>query len=165
MSNTKKLVFSGLIIAIYIVVMYFTQSFAFGEYQIRIATSIYSLSYLFPFLVLPLSLANCLSNIIGGNGIWDIVGGFIVGFITSGGIYLIRKFSLPKWLIILMITFGPGLTVPIWLSFILNIPYIALAVSLCIGQLIAGIFAYILVTIIERYIDTDTFEIKKNITE
>lgn len=152
MSKTKKIVLSGLIIAMYVVVMYFTQSFAFGQYQIRIATSLYSLSYLFPFMILPLSLANCLSNIIGGNGAWDIIGGLIVGFITSGSIFLFRKFSLPKFLVIPAIIAGPGLIVPIWLSYILSIPYIALATSLCIGQIIPAIFGYILITAIEKIV-------------
>jgi hypothetical protein len=35
-----------------------TQSFAFGQYQIRIATAVYALNWTFPFLVAPLGLAN-----------------------------------------------------------------------------------------------------------
>ena len=62
MSKTHKLTLSAMMIAIYVVAMYCTQSFAFGAYQIRIATAIYALSYLFPFLVLPLGFANFLSN-------------------------------------------------------------------------------------------------------
>ncbi len=149
MSKTKKTVLSGLVIAMYVVIMYATQSFAFGQYQIRLATSLYSLSYLFPFMVLPLSLANCLSNIIGGS-IWDIAGGFFAGLVTSGSIYLIRRFKLPKLLIIPVIILGPGLIVPIWLSFILNLPYYALAVSLCIGQIIPGILGFALVNALEK---------------
>ena len=46
MSKAQKLTFSAMIMALYIVVLYFTQSFSFGAYQIRIATSLYGLSYL-----------------------------------------------------------------------------------------------------------------------
>lgn len=54
--SNQKLVFSALCIALYIVVMICTQTFAFGQYQIRIATALYSLSAIFPFLILPLVL-------------------------------------------------------------------------------------------------------------
>jgi uncharacterized membrane protein len=47
MSKVQKITFSAMIIALYVSVLYFTQSFSFGAYQIRIATSLYALSYLF----------------------------------------------------------------------------------------------------------------------
>ena len=79
MSRVQKLTFSAMVMALYIVILYFTQSFSFGAYQIRIATSLYALSYLFPFLVLPLGLANFISNMLfGGFGIVDMLGGCIL---------------------------------------------------------------------------------------
>ena len=63
LSKTQKLTMSGAIMAIYIVVMYFTQSFAFGQYQVRIATALYGVAYLFPFLVVPLGLSNLIATI------------------------------------------------------------------------------------------------------
>ena len=78
-STYQKLVFSALCIALYIVVMTATQSFAFGQYQIRIATALYGLASLFPFLAVPLSLANVISNtLMGGLGLPDMIGGFLV---------------------------------------------------------------------------------------
>ena len=80
--SNQKLVFSALCIALYIVVMICTQSFAFGQYQIRIATALYGLSAIFPFLILPFGLANVVSNtVMGGLGLPDIIGGFIVGIV------------------------------------------------------------------------------------
>ena len=105
-----------MVVAIYVVIMFFTQSFAFGAYQIRIATAMYALSYLFPFLVVPLGLANFISNMVmGGMGIFDIVGGCIVGMVTSGLIVQIRRLNLNKWLMILPIILVPGLGVATWL--------------------------------------------------
>jgi uncharacterized membrane protein len=60
LSGTQKITVSAAAMAIYIVLMSLTQSFAFGQYQVRIATAIYSLAYLFPFLVVPMGLANLL---------------------------------------------------------------------------------------------------------
>ncbi|WP_353093341.1 QueT transporter family protein [Tissierella praeacuta] len=142
---TKKIAISGVTVGIYVILMYLTQGFAFGQYQIRIATSFYCLSGIYPFLILPLAVGNMISNIfMGGLGIFDILGGFIVGLVTAGIVALIKGFKLNDWFIVIPIIFGPGLIVPIWLSVILNIPYKILAASLCIGQIIPGIVGVIL---------------------
>ena len=90
-TNVRKLTTSGIVIALYVVILFMTQSFSFGAYQIRIVTSLYALSYLFPFLVIPLGLANFIANMLGGFGIIDMVGGFIVGIVTSGIVMLIKN--------------------------------------------------------------------------
>lgn len=145
-NTTKKLTISALIISLYVAIMMGTQWFAFGQFQVRIATSIYSLSYIYPFLIIPMGIANFLSNtFMGGLGILDMVGGTLVGIITSSIIYLIRKYNLSEWLIAIPIVFIPGLLVPIWLSYLLHIPYLPLAISLCVGQIIPGVFGVLLV--------------------
>ena len=74
MSKVQKLTVSAMVMALYVVVLYFTQSFSFGAYQIRIATALYALAYLFPFLVLPLGFANFIANFLfGGLGLLDMV--------------------------------------------------------------------------------------------
>ncbi len=144
MTRVEKLTTSGLFIALYVVIMYFTQAFAFGAYQIRIATALYAAAYVFPFLAVPLGMANFLSNLLlGGMGILDIVGGTFVGIITSSAISQVAKRKLPEWLIIVCIIAGPGLIVPIWLSIVLAMPYSVLAVSLCIGQSVPAVVGYL----------------------
>lgn len=152
-SNTRKLTISAIVIALYVVIMTFTQSFAFGAIQIRLATSLYALSYLFPFLVFPLGLSNLLSNmLLGGLSIFDVFGGGFVGILTALLIYCVRKYKLNVYLTSLPIIFIPGLIVPIWLSPILNVPYIPLAVSLCLGQVIPGILGSFLIVILKNKI-------------
>jgi len=151
MKQTRILTMSAILMALYVVIMYFTQSFAFGQYQIRIATSLYSLSYFFPFLIVPLGLSNFFSNLLlGGLGPLDFIGGTLVGIITSGGVYLIRKFKLHDLFVIPVIILGPGLLVPIWLSYLLNIPYFALVISLCIGQVTPAVAGYVLIKILAK---------------
>lgn len=144
----QKLAVSGVVVALYVALMYLTQGFAFLQYQIRIATALYSLGALFPFLVVPLGFANLLSNIImGGLGPLDAFGGFAAGILTTGAAWLIGK-SKFKWsdiLIALPIIFIPGLLVPIWLSYLLELPYAVLAVNLCLGQVVPGIAGVLLV--------------------
>lgn len=150
-SKTQKLTISAMVMAIYIVVLYFTQSFSFGAYQIRIATTLYALAYFCPFLVLPLGLANFIANaLFGGLGILDMAGGCLVGIATSGCIAGIRKFKLPKLCIVPVITLIPGLGVATWLSYCLNLPYGALALSLCIGQFVPAVCGCALVAVMEK---------------
>lgn len=149
--NNQKLIFSALCIALYVVVMLCTQSFAFGQYQIRIATALYGLSAIFPFLVVPLALANVLSNVLmGGLGILDIIGGGLVGLLTTGIIVSGRRFGCGNWIVWAAVTFVPGLGVPAWLSALLDLPYWLLASSLLIGQCVCGIAGMLLVHALER---------------
>ncbi|MBQ9262930.1 MAG: QueT transporter family protein [Clostridia bacterium] len=151
MNNTQKITMSGVVIALYIVVMYLTQSFAFGQYQVRIATAIYASAYLFPFLVLPLGLSNLLANMVmGGLGFFDIVGGGLVGLLTAGCCALIGKKKASPWFAALPITLIPALGVSTWLSQLLGIPYWTLAISLLVGQFIAGIAGALLVQALKR---------------
>ena len=146
LSNTQKLTFSALVMALYVVIMYFTQSFAFGQYQVRIATAIYALAYLFPFLVVPLGLSNLVANMImGGLGVFDIVGGGLVGLLTAGCCALIGRKRLSPWLAAIPITLIPALGVSLWLSGILGVPYWTLAVSLLVGQAICGALGAVLI--------------------
>lgn len=146
LTQTQKLTLSGAVMAIYIVVMYFTQSFAFGQYQVRIATAIYGVAYLFPFLVVPLGLSNLLANMVmGGLGFFDIVGGGIVGLLTAGCCALLGKKKITSWAVVAPITLIPALVVSIWLSKLIGVPYVALAGSLLVGQFIAGIVGALLV--------------------
>ena len=140
MSKVQKLTVSAMVMALYVVVLYFTQSFSFGAYQIRIATALYALAYLFPFLVLPLGFANFIANFLfGGLGLLDWFGGCFVGIIVTAIIVLIRRKGWSRWLMILPIILVPGLGVPSYLSYLLHVPYSVLATSLCIGQSVPAV--------------------------
>lgn len=150
-TKTQKLTISAVCIALYLVVMLCTQSFAFGQYQVRIATALYGLSYLFPFLVVPFGIANVASNVLmGGLGPVDAVCGFIIGLLTSGTIALGRRYGLGCWIVAVAVTLLPGLGVPVWLSYLLKIPYSILAASLLVGQFISGIVGMMLVRALEK---------------
>ncbi len=150
MTKAQKLTLSAMVIALYAVVMYLTQSFVFGAYQIRIATALYALAYLFPFLVFPLGLANSVSNLIGGLGILDIVGGFFVGLLTSFLVAGIRKLGWNRFLVAVPIILVPGLGVATWLSYLLHFPYPLMALNLCVGQIVPGICGALLVGALEK---------------
>jgi uncharacterized membrane protein len=148
-SNVKKLTISGIIIALYVVVMFLTQNFAFGQYQIRIATSIYALAGIHPFLILPLGIANLLSNsILGGLGPLDMLGGFLVGILTALSCHLIRKVN--TYFVGIPILLLPTLLVPIWLSYLLQLPYGVLVLSIGVGQILPSIVGVLLIRYLEK---------------
>ena len=151
MSKVQKLTVSAMVMALYVVVLNFTQSFSFGAYQIRIATALYALAYLFPFLVLPLGFANFIANFLfGGLGLLDWFGGCFVGIIVTAIIVLIRRKGWSRWLMILPIILVPGLGVSSYLSYLLHVPYSVLATSLCIGQSVPAVCGVVLVNVLQR---------------
>lgn len=149
LSGTGRLTVSAVVIALYVVIMFMTQSFAFGQYQVRIATSLYALSALYPFLILPLGLANFLSNtLMGGLGIFDMIGGFAVGILTASACFYLNK--LHPYLVFVPIFLFPSLLVPIWLSYLLGVPYTVLVVSIGAGQILPGIVGVLIVKYLEK---------------
>ena len=144
LNTTQKLVLSAIMMALYIAILFVSQAISFGV-QMRLATALYGLTYIFPFLVFPISLANAIANSFGGLGLIDVVGGFCASFLTTGSIYLIRKAKLSSWFIILPILLVPALVVPIWLSALLKLPYFAIVINLLLGQLVPAILGAVLV--------------------
>lgn len=146
MTHTKKLTISALFIALYLVLMYFNQAFAYGPMQVRLATALYGLTWIYPFLIIPSGIANMLSNILfGGLGLADIIGGGLIGLLTSSGVYLLKKFNFPLWAMILPIIFIPGIGVPLYLHVILNVPLLPLIASLILGQFVAALISFLFI--------------------
>lgn len=153
-NKTRKITFSGAIMALYIIFMALTQSISFGQYQIRLATGLYGLVYAFPFLCVPLGIANMLSNIFLGGDIVNGCFGLIAGIATTKSICLLKKNTDKKTILVLPIAIVPSLIVPIWLSFSLNVPYYLLVLSLLVGQTITAYTCGIMVMKIVEKLDS-----------
>lgn len=152
-NSTQRLTISAISIAMYLALMIGTQGFAFGQYQVRIATALYGLSAIFPFTIPAFSLANFVSNtVMGGFGLVDSIGGAIVGLLTTGLIVLAKRQGLGNWVLIPIITFVPGLIVPIWLTYFLPVPYWVLVSSLVVGQFVCGVVSYFLINALEKVV-------------
>jgi uncharacterized membrane protein len=107
-TKTQKLTISAVCMGLYLMVMLCTQSFAFGQYQIRIATALYGLSAIFPFLILPFGFVNMASNLImGGLGPLDMIGGGLMGLLTTSAIVLGKRLGFSNWIVAVAITFIP----------------------------------------------------------
>lgn len=153
MKKTQRIAFSGMVIALYIVIMYITQSFAFGQYQVRVATGLYSLAYYFPFLCVPLGLANMLSNILFGGDLINGILGFLAGTLTCIAICMLKKKTERKILLVVPIAIIPSIIIPIWLSIYLHVPYFLLVLSLLVGQTISAYTMGIFILVIAKRIN------------
>ncbi|WP_301859791.1 QueT transporter family protein [uncultured Megasphaera sp.] len=144
LKTPRRMTISAMVIALYIVLLYLTQSISFGAYQIRIATALYALAFLYPFLVIPMGVANLLANFLfGGLGPIDMIGGCFVGMATTALIVQVRQRGWNVWLAALPIWLVPTLVVSLWLSQLLHLPYSMLVVSLAVGQAppaVCGVF-------------------------
>ena len=139
MNASKKAAYSALVIAAYVFVVFLTQGFAFGAYQIRISTGFYALAYSNTFLIIPLGIGNMLSNILmGGLGLIDGFGGLCTGILTSWCVHFIGKRTQNALLVVLPIAIIPSVLVPIWLSPVLGIPYLFLVITVGIGQVVSA---------------------------
>jgi len=148
-NRSQKIAISGMIIALYVTVMFFSQSFAFGQYQIRLATSLYAIAAFYPFLILPLGIANFLSDtLFGGLGPLDMIGGLLIGILTALSCFQLRKISV--YLVGIPILLIPTIFVSMWLSFLLHVPYSVLIISIGVGQIIPSIFGLFLVMFLEK---------------
>ena len=154
LANTKRMTVAAMVMALYIVILYVTQGISFGPYQLRIATSRYALASVYPFLVVPLGLANFVAHFLLGRwGLIDRIGGGFVGIVTAWFIVQVRQRHYNPWLAALPIWWVPTLCVSAWLSYLLNLPYAVLVSSLAVGQLPPAICGVLLIQALShRYI-------------
>lgn len=73
-----------------------------------------------------------------------------MGVATGFCMVLIRKYRWNRFFIAVPIVLIPGLGVAVYLSYFLHIPYPAMALNLCVGQMIPSVAAVALVKILER---------------
>jgi len=147
MRPQQKLVLSGLVIAMYIVLTGLFAGISFGAVQIRVSNVIYSLSFLYPFLVIPTAIGVGLSNVLfGGLGLIDIVFGSLTGLIVCS---IISKLPRPLYIIPVKIL-GVGLLVPLWLHYFFELPYFTLVISISLGQVFPALAGYFLIKWIEN---------------
>ena len=84
----------------------------------------------------------------GGLGLLDMAGGFVVGVFTATGCFYLKKISV--YLVALPILVIPTLLVPAWLSYLIHVPYGILVVSIGMGQILPAILGVLIVKYLEK---------------
>jgi uncharacterized membrane protein len=154
--NAKSLAIMAIFAALYAVgvIALAGISFGYGIFQVRVADAMLPLSMIFGLpSAIGLSLGCIVSNVYGGIGVIDIVGGAAANFIAcilawyigrSGG--RIRRFAAT-----IVQTVVIGLIVGYYLSPLLNIPVLLSILAVLAGEIVAiNIIGYPLQEAIRR---------------
>lgn len=127
----NRLTRAGLIAAIYIVLVFVFQAISFGPIQFRVAEALTLLPMVYPEAIGGIFVGVLLSNILGGQGPWDVLGGSMASLLAAYLTYRYRgRFIGYASPIVLN-----ALLVSLYLWYILELPaYWPLVLSIGIGQ-------------------------------
>ena len=92
--STKKIVFCGLIAALYVVLTWVLGEFSYGPIQFRISECLTVLPYLFPEATVGLTVGCLLANLFSPVGPLDLVFGTAATLLGAIGTQLCRKKKL-----------------------------------------------------------------------
>ncbi|HAZ38119.1 MAG TPA: hypothetical protein DEF85_06915 [Clostridiaceae bacterium] len=145
--ETKTMVKSGVIAAIYFVLTIVFGEKSFGPIQFRISEAMTILPFYEPAAVPGLFVGCFIANIFGGLGPIDIFCGSLTTLLAA---YLTSKMP-NKYLATLPPILLNSFIIPIWVSKASNMPYIAVMSSICFSEFISvGVFGLILSVVFER---------------
>jgi len=138
--NTKKLAVVTVFAALYAVGVVFLAPISFGIVQVRVADAMLPLAMIFGLPgALGLSLGCLVSNVFGGLGIVDIIGGASANLIAcSLAWYIGRKGKgAQRFLGTVAITVVVGLIVGGYLSWLIQVPLEISILGVVVGEVIA----------------------------
>ncbi|MCF0145567.1 MAG: QueT transporter family protein [Eubacterium sp.] len=145
--QTKDLVISAMIAAIYVVLTIVFSPISFGEVQVRIAEALTILPVFTPCAIPGLFIGCLLGNILGGAVLPDILFGSLATLLGACGTYLLRSRAKIFWplppilantiIVPLVLRFAYGILLPVPLLMI----YIAIGEIISCGALGLGLHA------------------------
>lgn len=139
--RNKKMIWlttSAMIAAVYLVLTLIFYLTSFLPYQIRFAEILTVLPYFTPLSIPGLFVGCIVANILGGNGIWDIVIGSLSTLVSA---YITYKLTYGKpklkWLAPLPPVIINAVFVGAMLSVLYKLPMFATMLSVGLGQVVA----------------------------
>lgn len=121
-----------MIAGIYIVITYFLAPVSFGPLQFRAAEALTVLPIIYPEAIPALFIGVLLSNIFGGLGLIDIIGGSMVTLIAAYFTYYFRG-SILAYLSPILLN---GLLISIYLHILFGLPYWLTVMQISISEAI-----------------------------
>src|SRR6056297_3754771 len=145
--NSKKLTRGAMIAGLYIVITYLLAPVSFGPLQFRAAEALTVLPIIFPEAIPALFIGVFLSNIIGGLGLIDIIGGSLVTLLAAYGTYYFRD-SFIAYLSPILLN---GFLISIYLHLLFEIPYWITVVQISISEAVVVLFlGYPLIRVLKK---------------
>ncbi|ACQ53001.1 QueT transporter family protein [Clostridium botulinum] len=149
----SKLVFSAVIAAIYTVLTLLLAPISYGQIQIRVSESLTLLPFLSSYSIWGVFLGCIISNLIGGNGIIDVVFGSLATLIAAILTYYIGKSNLKfkKYLAPLPPIIINAVVIGFILNYTLKLPLLLSIIWVGLGEAISCyVLGLILISIIEK---------------
>lgn len=128
--NTKRLTRGAMITGLYIVITYILAPVSFGPLQFRASEALTVLPILYPEAIPALFLGVLFSNIFGGLGMVDIIGGSFVTLIAAYFTYYYRGSILAY---LSPVVFN-GLLISIYLKVLFGLPYWLTVIQISISE-------------------------------
>ncbi|GAA0748219.1 QueT transporter family protein [Clostridium oceanicum] len=152
-TKINKIVFAALIAAIYSILTISLAPISYGQLQVRVSESLTLLPFFSSYSILGVFVGCIISNIIGGNGIIDIVFGSLTTLIAAILTYYIGKSNLrfKKILAPLPPIILNAIVIGFILNYTLKLPLFLSMIWVGIGEAISCyILGLLLVSIIEK---------------
>ena len=149
----SKLVFSAVIAAIYTVLTLLLAPISYGQIQVRVSESLTLLPFLSSYSIWGVFLGCIISNLIGGNGIIDVVFGSLATLIAAILTYYIGKSNLKfkKYLAPLPPIIINAVVIGFILNYTLKLPLLLSIIWVGLGEAIyCYVLGLILISIIEK---------------
>lgn len=141
---------AAIIAALYAVLTLAFAPISYGPIQIRVSEMLTVLPIFFPEAIPGLFVGCLLANIMGGLGLWDIIGGSLVTLLAAVGTYLLRR----SWLAYLCPIVANAFLVSAYLAPIYNVPYWITVLYIGFGEAVAvGIFGVTLAYILKKQLE------------
>lgn len=148
MNNNKtvnRLVKTAIIAALYAVITIVLAPISYGPVQFRVSEIMVLLAFFDPFYIVGLTIGCFIANILGPNGLMDIILGTLATFISVYAISVTGKFVKNKKASLLVASLWPTVFNGLIIGWMLNYLY-QLPLVLSIGEVAIGEF--VVVTIV-----------------
>ena len=142
---TKRITRTAIIAAIYVATTFAIAPFAYGNIQFRISEVLVLLALFDPLYISGLTLGCLIANILGPNGLMDVIFGTFATFLSVCAIYFIGKIIKNYKVKLVLSSIFPTIFNGLIIGWMLNKLY-GLPLLLSIGEVALGEF--IVVTII-----------------
>ncbi len=141
---TKRLTRTAVIAAIYAVVTLAIAPFAYGNIQFRVSEVLVLLAIFDPLYIGGLTLGCLIANLLGPNGIMDVIFGTLATFISVYAIYLTGKLIKNYKIQLLVASIWPtifnGLIIGWMLNKLYELPLVLSIVEVALGELVVITF-------------------------
>lgn len=140
MNKTKRIVLTAVIAALYAVTTLVIAPLSFGNYQFRISEVLVLLALFDPLYIGGLTLGCFIANMLGPNGIMDVIFGTIATFISVLAVYYTPKVIRNSKSALIIASLWPtiinGIIVGGMLSYLYALPLILTVFQVALGEFV-----------------------------